>query len=243
MKPWVKYVAAQTNSDAERLLASLTEEWPLLLSEPVPPSVARTHIAMAATATSSAVPGPAVAPSTISAPPRARWRRRFTFATVTSTFVGQLLLATAAAAAVGAGAAAAGVLPDPLQSAVAELAGEMGFTVPSGTQTADPAEPGDPGEGAEPATPAVPASPDPENPSQQAQTDGVTFGLSHRPDLVPAGGWSLFDEFAELKAMVEALRSAHAAGHGPPSGQPGPPDGVPGAPDGVNVPVSLPQQP
>ena len=221
---------AWSKADEDRLIASLSEEWPLLLSEPVPPALARTHIAMAATATSPAVP--AVAPSTPLVPLPVRRRRRFALAAVTSTFVGQLLLGTAAVAAVGAGAAAAGVLPPPLQSAVSEVAGTVGLELPSGTSSATPAvpaDPGDPGEGATPATPAVPAVPvPPEN--------APDFGLSQRP-VTPAVPATPPDpapgSLGETLRAVRAVPASAAGDHGPEWAGQGLPEQ---APDGVPTP-------
>ncbi|MFQ5968649.1 MAG: hypothetical protein ACE5MI_13760 [Acidimicrobiia bacterium] len=226
MKPRVKPVFA-SDIDIDALLASLMEEWPLLLSEPVPPKVARAHIAKAAAATALSVPRSAVAPS--ARPPlRARWRRRFVLATVTSTFVGQLLIGTAAVAAVGAGAAAAGVLPSPLQSAVSELAGEVGLVLPSGTESATPADPGEPGQGATPASPAVPPG------RTDTTADPQQSGLVRQPVTPPGLG-----EFADLREAVEAIRADRFAGNGPEatSGPPetlsGPPETLSGAPETV----------
>jgi hypothetical protein len=93
--------------------------------------------AAAARATTAAV---ASAGTTV----RRKRRRRLTLAGLTSGLTAKMLLGAVALAAVGGGAAAAtGNLPDPIQSAVAHAAEQVGIDLPDPDDATAPAAPGD----------------------------------------------------------------------------------------------------
>lgn len=97
--------------------------------DPVDPSVAARQVAMAA---AEAAAHPAAAPTP---PARAPWYRRVLVRGASLGLTAKLLLGTAVAVAATGGAAAGGILPDPIQSFVADTASRVGISLPNPATT------------------------------------------------------------------------------------------------------------
>ena len=95
-------------------------------------SVAAAHIGAAAQASRLApVPNPARAEARTSSLRATARKRRFALGGLMTSVTAKVLVATATALAATGGAAAAGILPDPVQTVLADAAGVVGINLPS----------------------------------------------------------------------------------------------------------------